>query len=447
MRLVNRADILNAIHLAGVVGAGGAGFPTHVKFEAKVDTIIANGSECEPLLGTDKSLMKRSPELVVEGLKIAMKATGAKKGVIAVKSHYKDVIASLKKALPEKENISLHLLENYYPAGDEFLLVYDVTKRAIPEGGLPLHVGVVVSNVLTLAQVASAIDGKPVTERPVTVTGAVARPQVLTVPIGTTYRELLKFAGGTHLDRYTLIDGGPMMGKIVEDIETGIGKTTSALLVLPSTHIIVEGLNRSLSQMVKRSKSACCQCFRCTDLCPRNLLGHDIHPHMTMRTIDYNLSNPTAHITSAFLCSQCGMCELVACDIMQLSPRKIFAEYKKLLTQKGIKNPHRKDNISPNEQYENRKISIQTLLKKCGLTEWSDITLSDEGSRKVSLVRVPLDRHVGAPAVATIGLGKKVKMTDVIAASPKGSLGTFYHAPISGTVTDIRDNWIEIRKE
>ncbi len=436
-------QIVDAVRNAGIIGAGGGGFPTYVKLDAKVDTIIANGSECEPLLESDKTLMKERASLIVEGMELAMTATGAKKGIIAVKGHYRDVVTAISAVLPEDSSITLHELENYYPAGDEFLLVYDVTQRVIPEGGIPLHVGVVVSNVLSLAQIAHAVHGKPVTERIVTISGEVREPQVVEVPIGTTYADLIAMAGGSTRPDIVLIDGGPMMGKIIENLQQGISKTTSGVIALPQDHFIIEMNKKPLSQMIKQSKSACCQCFRCSDLCPRNLIGHKLYPHMTMRTIDYNQSDPTQHITSAFLCSQCGLCELVACDFMRLSPRKIFAAYRKELAAKGIKNPHSRKGFDVNSQYENVKVSIPTVKKKLGLTRYAE-KLPFNGLQSVGYVRIPVNRHAGAPAEPAVHLKQKVKMCDVIAASPSDKLGTVYHASIAGQITEITDYWIEI---
>lgn len=437
-------QIISAVRKAGVVGAGGGGFPAYVKLGSKVDTVIANGSECEPLLATDKTLMKERPDLVLDGVQLAMKATGASKGIIAIKGHYTDVVESVKKILPKDGTVAIHLLENYYPAGDEFLLVYDVLKRVIPEGGIPLNVGVVVSNVVSLAQISHAVNGKPVTERIVTITGEVVRPCVVSVPIGTTYKELIKMAGGLTVPDAELIDGGPMMGKIIENYSAGIAKTTSGVIALPPDHFVVQMIKKPLTQMIKQSKAACCQCFRCTDLCPRNLLGHELHPHMTMRTIDYNTSEPASHITSAFLCSQCGVCELIACDFMRLSPRKILGAYRKEMAGRGYKNPHTRSGFSVRSQYENVKISIPTLLKKLDLTKYNKVPIYD-GARSTDVVRIPISRHTGAPALPSVKLNQKVKMTDVIAVSPEDKLGTTYHASIDGKVTEITDYFVEIK--
>jgi Na+-translocating ferredoxin:NAD+ oxidoreductase RnfC subunit len=443
-------DIINAVKNAGVVGAGGGGFPTHVKLQAKVDTVIANGSECEPLLATDKTFLKQKARLVIEGLHLAMEATGAKQGIIAVKGHYKDVVEAVDKCIRSRKqeagskNIELSMLDNYYPAGDEFMLVYDVTGRVMPEGGLPLNVGVVVNNVITLAQVAEAASGKPVTRRYVTVAGEVKKPCVISAPIGATYADLMAIAGGAKTSDVCLIDGGPMMGKLVDNWDDGIGKTTSGILALPKNHFVVEMKKRTVSQELKRSRSACCQCFRCTDLCPRHSLGHEIYPHMTMRTIDYNLSEPAGHVTSAFLCSQCGMCEMVACDIMGLSPRRVFAEYRKQLVSKGIKNPHTRGRFDVRDSYKNTKVSIATVLKKMGLTEYA-VKPEFLGEIEVEKVKIPLARHTGAPAVACVKSGDKIKMCDVIAIPQDGKLGAAYHASIAGTVADVNEKWVEIK--
>jgi Na+-translocating ferredoxin:NAD+ oxidoreductase RnfC subunit len=305
-------------------------------------------------------------------------------------------------------------------------------------------VGVLVSNVVSLAQIANAIDGKPVTERPVTIAGSVDRPQVVTVPIGTTYKDLINLAGGTKNPTDILIDGGPLMGEIVKDPNQGIAKTTSGVVALPEDHFIIQMQNVTISQMVKKSKAACCQCFRCSDLCPRNLIGHALYPHMTMRTIDYNLSEPTDHITSAFLCSQCGVCELVACDFMLLSPRKVYAEYKKLLIAKGIKNPHQRSDIHVIPELEYRKVSLPTVIKKLGISEYVKDTPST-GYQTVDRVRIPLNRHTGAPAMPKVVPGEKVKVGDVIASSPLDKLGAIYHASIGGKVTEVSEEWIEIQ--
>ena len=242
------------------------------------------------------------------------------------------------------------------------------------------------------------------------------------------------------------MDGGPMMGFVIEDLDRGIAKTTCGVVALPEDHLIIRMKNTTISQMVKKSKAACCQCFRCSDLCPRNLIGHALYPHMTMRTIDYNLSEPTDHITSAFLCSQCGICELIACDFMLLSPRQVYAEYKKLLVARGIKNPHQRTGVSLIPEYEYRKVSIPAVIKKLYLSRYVMDTPS-RGYQGVNRVRIPLNRHAGAPALPRVVTGERVKMGDVIASSPLDKPGAVYHASITGKVAELTTDWIEIVKD
>jgi Na+-translocating ferredoxin:NAD+ oxidoreductase RnfC subunit len=439
----NAEKIIRAVQESGVIGAGGGGFPTHVKLQARVDTVIANGSECEPLLASEKKLLTAHAAAVVEGVALGMEASGAKNGFIAVKGHYHDAVNAVQRALPGDGSIKIHLLENYYPAGDEFLLVFDVTGRVIPEGGLPLQVGVMVANVLTFSQVADAVHGKAVTERPVTIAGSVRKPMVVVAPIGTRYDDLLEIAGGTINPDDVLIDGGPMMGNLVDDSSLGIARTTSAVLALPADHFVVRLKKISIAQMVKKSKAACCQCLRCTDLCPRSLLGHSLHPHLTMRSLDYGLSEPVGHITSAFLCSQCGVCELLACDAMLLSPRRVLAEYKRLLIARGIKNPHRRTELSALPEIAYRKIPMPTVLKKTGISEYVAET-PFVGYHDAKRVRVPLRRHAGTAAVPLLKNNEKVKMGDIIAAPPAEKLGAVCHASIAGRVTGVNEDWMEI---
>ena len=150
-------EIIERVKAAGIVGAGGAGFPTHVKLGASVDTVIANGAECEPMLCADQHVMARYPGEVVAGLRLAMTATGAERGIIALKREYKAAIDALAKAIAGQSDLELFLMDSFYPAGDEYILVYDAVGRLVPEGGIPLEVGVVVQNVGTLLQIAHSL--------------------------------------------------------------------------------------------------------------------------------------------------------------------------------------------------------------------------------------------------------------------------------------------------
>ena len=196
---------------AGILGAGGAGFPTHVKINCKAEFVLANGAECEPLLRVDQQVMQYFAADVVRGIRAVKEFTGAKRAVICLKEHYHAAVAALQEVLKDADDVELHLLQGYYPAGDEQQIVYEVTGRVVPTGGLPLDVGAVVCNVSTLTNIAAALDGKKVTEKYVTVGGAVKNPVTLRVPVGISLQELMDAAGGPTCDCKYII-GGPCTG-------------------------------------------------------------------------------------------------------------------------------------------------------------------------------------------------------------------------------------------
>ncbi|MEQ8170734.1 MAG: SLBB domain-containing protein, partial [Candidatus Eremiobacterota bacterium] len=207
--------IKKSVREAGIVGAGGAGFPTYVKYNACVDTVIVNAAECEPLLRVDQQLAARETEKLLKGLELACIATGASRGIVGIKGKYKKAISSIENVLKTAEfsvPIAIHLLKNYYPAGDEHVLVYDVTGKIVPEGGIPLEVGVVVNNVNTLLNVADSMKGLPVTDRPLTITGEVQKPVTVRLPVGTSVRDAIAVAGGATVKDFVVVSGGPMMG-------------------------------------------------------------------------------------------------------------------------------------------------------------------------------------------------------------------------------------------
>lgn len=487
---IERNDLIKKSLCAGIIGAGGGGFPLYKKFlsatdtkntnanaSVNIDVVIANGSECEPLLESDKLLMLKWPELVVLGIEHSMRICNAKLGIIAIKAEYKSVISSVQKVIKQRIalgiynknffEVKVHLLESYYPVGDEFLLVYDTTKRIIPEGGLPLSVGVMVHNVLSLAQLSEAIDGGgiAVTSRLVTIVGEIeGRPKVFKVPIGISLNKLLsRVKLKRPIDELAFIDGGPMMGKLILDTEKTVsssfcvGKRCSGVIVLPKEHLLVKAQEMSLDRMVKKSKASCCQCYRCSELCPRSLLGHStLQPHQSMRMLDYNLSAPMEAITSAFLCSQCGVCELFACDVMGLSPRKVLAEYRRLLGKGGIKNPHSNRADKTLESLEYRKVPTKKLISKLNLTDYYNHKYECDYEMiypsEIESVTINIAEHIGQAAKAIITIGDKVRLGDVIAITPglldnfmEGSkLGSIYHASINGVIHSISDSAIAI---
>lgn len=432
-------DILSA----GVIGAGGAGFPTHVKAQSQVEIVIANGAECEPLIHSDQWLMENKAEQIVAGLRLMMNACNAQKGIVATKKVYTSSINALSSALRPYPDIQLKLLDNTYPSGDEFILVYETTGRIIPESGLPLHVGVVVDNVETLYNVFRASRGMAVVERTVTISGEVASPGVYRFPIGTPIQFAAEVAGGCLVDKVAVIDGGPMMGRVILGTNDVIRKTTSSLIFLWADHPFVQRRTLGVNFEMLRTISMCCQCRECTDLCPRYLLGHNLEPHKVMRAIITRQENPPTQMTQAYICSSCGVCEIVACPL-GLSPRNVFAEVKKHLAASKVENVHHHVPESVRDSYRYTRIPKPRALARTGLDRYNSATTYRGTVSRVPYVELLLSQHIGAPSVPVVKEGQVVNKGDIVATAAPGKLSTNLCASISGRVAAVLNDRIII---
>jgi len=316
-------DVKNIIKEAGIVGMGGATFPTHVKLapppDKKVDTVILNGAECEPYLTSDHRLMLEYPEDVVFGLQALMKALGVKQGYIGIETNKPDAIEKIYEAAKGIEGIEVVALKTKYPQGAEKQLIYACTKREVPSGGLPADAGVVVNNVGTAAAVAKAIKtGMPLIERIVTITGqGVNSPKNFIVKIGTSFREVIEQCGGLKGKVGKLIAGGPMMGITQFSLDIPVIKGTSGILVL------------SEEEARLPEPSNCIRCGKCVETCPINLMPVNISA--------CSLANrhEQAEALNAMDCIECGSCSFVCpakrplVDSIRVSKREILARRKK----------------------------------------------------------------------------------------------------------------------
>ena len=430
---------------AGVVGAGGAGFPTHVKLSGKADTVLINAAECEPLLHKDKEVLQAYSAELIEGLQAAMVLVGATQGRIGIKEKYQHLIDQLRPKLPA--GIEIAALRDAYPAGDEFILVYDVLGRVIPPGGIPLAVGAVVMNVETAVNVALA-SGQPVTEKFISVAGAVAEPLTLRVPVGITLAECVAAAGGPTIDDPTYVVGGVMMGRLEDNHNALVEKTTGAVIVLPSDHVVVRRRRKDWSQVARIGRAACDQCSFCTELCPRWLLGHPIEPHRAMRSLGFNLVGE-ANVMGTSFCCECNLCSTYSCP-EDLDPKNVCAQNKRRLMaeKKRWENPPFNPD-RPALHMENRKAPIPRLMQKLGLKQFRNVGPLRETLLETAKVGIALKQHVGAPCEACVTVGQRVRKGDVVGNPPvnngKPALGAPVHASIDGTVTAIANGvvWIE----
>jgi len=441
VKRLNDRTITANVREAGVVGAGGAGFPTHVKLAAQAEIVVVNGAECEPLLKTDQQLTAHYPEQLIKGLTLAMEATGAKQGIIALKAKYQEAIAALQPYLTEQLQISI--MPDIYPAGDEVITIWLTTGRRVPPGGIPLNIGVVVNNVQTLLNVARACEGVPVTTRTLTVTGAVNQPITVTVPIGTSLREVLDLAGGGRSEDLAYINGGPMMGRLITDLMDPVTKTTGGLIALPKNHLLIQRKSRTVETILRIAKMVCEQCSYCTELCPRHMIGHELSPHLLIRAVNYKTIGNPSMLTSALTCSECGVCEAYACPV-GISPLRVNQALKAELRVKGLKYLGELGKVDPMAQH--RLIPTSRLLDRLNLRSLhSEAPLTSE--RYVpDRVTLKLQQHIGAPAKANVKAGDVVSHGQIVGEIPEGSIGARIHASLDGIVTEVTPQTITIRK-
>jgi Na+-translocating ferredoxin:NAD+ oxidoreductase RnfC subunit len=419
------------IRNAGVVGAGGAGFPAHVKAGSNVDCVIANGAECEPLIHKDYELMVHHAGEIVRGVRIMMEATGAKEGIIGIKQKNQKAIEAFQAAITD-EAIRLHFLGDFYPSGDEYILVYEATGRLIPPQGIPLNIGVVVNNVETLYNISQAVDGIPVTDKFITVAGAVRHPVTCRVPVGLSYRQAIELAGGATVRDFAIFVSGIMMGKLETDLDQPITKTCAGLIILPTEHTLVQRKSLPEDAMHRIGKSACDQCSYCTELCPRYILGYDVQPHKVMRSLGFTQSGEDLWNQFSVLCCSCGLCTLYACP-EALFPKEACDRSKAALKQAGIPWSGKMD-VTPHPMYEGRRTPLKQLIKRLGISEYDVHTEFSRVDVQPDAVRISLSQHVGTPATARVRVGERVRKGQCIADVSADKLGASIHASMDGIV-------------
>jgi Na+-translocating ferredoxin:NAD+ oxidoreductase RnfC subunit len=419
-----RAERLARIAANGVVGAGGAGFPTHVKLAGSADCIILNAAECEPLLHKDKEILRHFAREVLDGLRIAAELVGARDIAVGIKGKYADVIEALTPRLPPNGRIVP--LSDSYPSGDEFILVYDVTRKVVPPGGIPPHVGCVVINVETAYNLARDV---PVTETFLTVGGAVRSPCTLRVPVGITQREAIELAGGATISNPQVLSGGAMMGRLVP-LDEPVTKTCGGMIVLPGEHFLIRRYQQDWKQIARIGASACDQCSFCTEFCPRYLLGHPLEPHRAMRALGFTESREPNVLGTQFCC-ECNLCTMMACP-EDLDPKNVCTHNKRQLAAKAEKwkveaHPYRAE-LHLND----RRVPISRLILKLGLGGFKNEGPLLERAYQPARVTLPLKQHAGVPAAPTVRDGACVRRGDLVARPAEGALGAALHASIAG---------------
>ena len=428
---------------AGIVGAGGAGFPAYAKLADGADTLLINGAECEPLLYTDYIILKRETPMVLAGIKAVLEYAKIPRALLCIKEHTAEKLRWTE-GQRLAENIFVKVLPNVYPMGDEISLIYEALGRVVKPGNLPITSGVIVYNVETLYNVAAAVKfGAKVTMKWLTIGGDIEKPIVVRVPVGTPVADLFEKYQIVVGENHEVLDGGPSMGKLIDPDTYVISKTTKGLLILPSNIEAIESKKISVERSVARAETACCQCTRCTDMCPRALLGYPLEPHKMVRTAMGAATVMPQMVISATLCCACGICESLACN-QGISPKAVIANYKTLLAKNKLRFvgkeevealPERDYRMIPSERWE----SVLGVLKYDKVAEFVGETT------EFPRVEIAFRQHIGAPSVAIVKDGDWVERGDKIAESADG-LSLPQYASISGRVMIDEANKIIIDK-
>ncbi len=436
-------NLAERVQLAGVVGAGGGGFPAHVKLASPADTVIANGAECEPLLHKDGAVIEHFAARLVRGVELSMDAVGAATGVVAIKAKNAHAVAAAQAAVAGTR-VRVQLLGDYYPAGDEYDLVHEVTGRLIPPGGIPLNVGVVVNNVETLVNIAEAADDRPVILKYLTVAGAVRTPMTVAAPVGTSLADCIAAAGGATTGDPVLLLGGAMMGETTDRLDTPVTKTTTGVIVLPRDHPVVRRKFQPPVAQARIGKSACDQCRYCTEYCPRFLLGYMVEPHQVMRGLGFSVADSARWNDWAALCCACGLCTLFACP-EQLFPKEACDDAKSALRAAGRKwsGP---TTVTPHPMREGRRVPIKTLLRRLDLHPYdAPAPLRAEPLAPARAV-LRLKQSAGTAAQPVVRTGEQVRAGQPVAEPPAGALGARLHAPFAAVVDAVTETELHLTR-
>lgn len=431
----------------GIVGAGGAGFPTYAKLDERAEIILMNCAECEPLLKLHRQLLEQHAEEILKTFDLIAQTVGAKSAIIGIKSEYKATLKAIERYIDAYPNMRVQLLESAYPMGDEVVLIYEATGRVIRPGGLPIEEGVAVFNVETVYNVFRAVEQKtPVLDKLVSVVGEVEKPLTVRVPLGAAVKDVVAYAGKITAKDPAYLIGGPMMGNMGDE-NTVVTKTTNAVIVLDKSHMLIQKKDRNAAIDLKRAASSCCQCETCTSLCPRHALGHPIEPHKFMRSAANRDFQDTNTFLNTMFCSSCGLCENFSCP-QGLAPRSLITDYKAGLRKAGVKAPAgvTTEPVRASRQY--RKVPTERLTARLGLSKYDvEASLKSDGywkeERRIHKVKINLSQHIGAPAVAVVEKGATVKAGQCIA-EPAAGLSVAIHSSVDGTVQEVTDRYITI---
>jgi Na+-translocating ferredoxin:NAD+ oxidoreductase RnfC subunit len=380
--------------------------------------------------------MERQAAEMIRGMLLAMDTVKATAGIVGIKAknhHAVDVVQSACAGTP----VRVHLLGDYYPAGDEYDLVHETTGRLIPPGGIPLHIGAVVCNVETFVNISAASAGRAVTHKTLTIAGAVESPATFTVPLGTSLRDCIAAAGGATTPDPVVCVGGMMMGETTDNLDLPVTKTTGGAIVLPRDHHVMERKLIPATRQNAIGKSACDQCRYCTELCPRYLLGYAVEPHQVMRSLAFTATGAERWNEWAALCCSCGLCTLFACP-EELYPKEA-CDQSKAEMRRGQLKWNGPMTVKPHPMRDGRRVPIASLMQRLAIAQYAHpAPWRDHPFRPGQLV-LPLKQSAGSGGSPLVSAGRNVSAGQALTELPEGKLGAVIHAPVAGRVTRVTE--------
>ncbi len=415
-------------------------------FERGIDTIVVDGTGYEPLLETDRFLLERETGNILRGLEYLVGASGAERAVIAVNETYSNAISGLQESDEKKDFINVFPIGDFYPAGDECVLVYEATGRIVPEGGTAVDAACIVIDVESVVNTSEAItNDKPVTKKWLTCTGYVNKPSIVRAHIGTPLEDVLALCGGATCDDFAVIIGNPMTGRVETDMKASVEKQTTGIIVLPKDHSLVTRKKISISSIIRRSKSIGRQDTVCTDLCPRYLLGYDIRVESILNQVNYQMADADESvIRGVFLCGECGLCDMYSCAPGP-EPGVIFTAFKKMLDEKGYSPVFPKRMLSAHEMREYRKVPNSRIAGRLQFDTFIKTGMMMRVETSPALVEIPLEQ-AGVFSKPIVSTGDRVSEKECIARASVNGHGSDVHASISGKVTFIDSERIVIAR-
>ncbi len=437
----------------GIVGAGGAGFPTYVKLGSEAEIFIVNAAECEPLLHKDKELLRLRSEVFFKGLLTCLELTRSRRCIIGLKAKYADLVAHLEESNPAPDRIEIMGLRDFYPVGDEITLIYETTGRIVAPRALPITQGVVVNNVETIYNIGLEL---PLVSKFITVGGDVRQPISVEVPIGSSFRDVIALAGPNlksadlaHMEEeFSVIVGGPMMGKLATSLDEPVTKTTGGLLVFAKDHPLIRRFETAGDgkKVMRIGKSACDQCSLCTELCPRHLLGHPIEPHKAMRSLMFSSIEeacgtslaPQAHTMA---CAECNLCSLISCPEGLYPTQVSVAAKKQAMAAKASFGEPIHDQAHPMIDY--RRTPVKKIMARLALDHFQNKGELQGAQLHPDHLTIRTSQHIGAPAAPVVSVGDEVAQYQKIA-SVGDKLGAEIHSPVNGRVTAVSEREIVI---